>query len=303
MSDAEYAEMRKAVDAKNRKAGQRKLGGKRKPPTYESHVTAGAGFHGKMPTDKVKKREVNLDITFKRAIQMTEWLLDRYEDDMDGLPTHGGVPPIMVTNLKEITASLNTLSLGHARWMKANEELYQTLSDEEKMESLRQWLVALSKQDGPRVREWLRETIIQCKATATADPRIKAGPGTFQVVGLDQEFVGPLPTRPNFKEVAAQVRADFEAKRAAKFGPRPILSGGTDNIAEQKAAKVWSERMLYPVSEGPMPEHFQEIWEPGDPEPPVVNPQAEFAPRERAAYMREYRARKAAEKEADAGDE
>lgn len=169
------------------------------------------------PDEKVARRTVDVDITFQRCMQMCEYLLDRMDEEINHSDGFVGVPDGFPGNLRELSSAMNTLSMAHARWLKANEEMYENLSEDEKLKALQQWLVALYGSHPTVVSEWLSETARRCKAQAVSKgtvPGRLGGTKDFQEVS---GLTGRSDSSTKWHEVARKVREEFRAKRAAKF--------------------------------------------------------------------------------------
>lgn len=167
-----------------------------------------------LESDKIGRRSVDVDVMFQRSLQMVEFLLDRMENEIDHCEGFQGVPDSFPQHLRELSASMNALSMAHARWLKANEEMYEQLSDAEKLKALQTWVVAQYPKNSTYISEWLQETARLC--------RLSLGkPTPLGSRGDLKEVTGGIPNAPNWIEVANKVRAEFAAKRQKKFG-RPI---------------------------------------------------------------------------------
>lgn len=172
------------------------------------------------PDEKVARRGVDVDQTFQRCMQMCEYLLDRMDEEINHSDGFVGVPDNFPSNLRELSSAMNTLSMSHARWLKANKEMYENLSDDEKLKALMHWLVALYANHPTVVSEWLSETARRCKQAAASKgtvPGRLGGTKDFQEVsGLTGRSDAPA----KWHEIANKVRDEFRAKKAAKY-PKP----------------------------------------------------------------------------------
>lgn len=178
------------------------------------------------PDERIARRGVDVDITFQRCLQMCEYLLDRMEEEINHSDGFVGVPDNFPSNLRELSGSMNTLSLAHARWLKANEEMYESLSDDEKLKALQAWMVALYGTHPTVVSGWLSKTATLCKQAAASRGTVPGRLGGTQdfhdVSGLPP---GRSPELTKWHEVAEKVKAEFRAKKRDKF-PKPGVPRG-----------------------------------------------------------------------------
>lgn len=199
----------------------------RKPPEF---VPAHKSLHRQyLPGERLAKRAVDVDLEFKRALQMCSWFMDRMEHEINNSDGFAGVPSGFNTYMRDLASAMNTLSLSHARWLKANEEMYERLSDDEKLAALQDWMVALYLKHPPIVSDWIRGVVSKCKLAvkSTEKPRTSTGDQEGAVADFIGGKVGNdgqigTPGRPSWKDVANKVRADFKAKKEKAFNRAAI---------------------------------------------------------------------------------
>ncbi len=210
---------------------KRKSPGKGPPAWRRTGDSPGKNF---LPAEKVAKKEVDLDLIFRRAEQFVEYMMDRMETEINGSDGFEGVPAKFGSQLRDLSSALNTLSLSHARWLKANEEMYERLSDDEKLAALKAYIPALYLRHPQIVKDWMRDVALAIQETNKSRPVPKGGVLHESAV---EEVVGPLPRRPEWKTIQAQVRADFAKKRQAAFG-NPVR----DVDGSRATNKIWTGR-------------------------------------------------------------
>lgn len=203
------------------------------PPAWKRGGHGSSNAIQRLPAEKVALKEVDMDLQFRRAMQFTEWLMDRMEAEINGSELFEGVPMKFPGYLRELASAMNTLSLSHARWLKANEELYERLSDDEKLAALGDWIPALYLRHPEIVTTWMRQVALKIQDTSRSTGKVSS-----QVMNSPdvQAVTGELPKRPAWTEVAAKVRADFKAKRDKAYGPP------RKEPNEKAAEAIWAMR-------------------------------------------------------------
>lgn len=205
------------------------------PPAWKRGGHGSSNAIQRLPAEKVALKEVDMDLQFRRAMQFTEWLMDRMEAEINGSELFEGVPMKFPGYLRELSSALNTLSLSHARWLKANEELYERLSDDEKLAALGDWIPALYLRHPEIVTAWMKKVALAITATHKSTPTGAQGAHAIQSPAI-LEVTGEMPKRPAWSEVAAKVRADFKAKRDKAYGPP------RKEPNEKAAEAIWAMR-------------------------------------------------------------
>lgn len=203
------------------------------PPAWKRGGHGSSNAIQRLPAEKVALKEVDMDLQFRRAMQFTEWLMDRMEAEINGSELFEGVPMKFPGYLRELASAMNTLSLSHARWLKANEEMYERLSDDEKLAALGDWIPALYLRHPEIVTTWMRQVALKIQDTSRSTGKVSS-----QVMNSPdvQAVTGELPRRPAWTEVAAKVRADFRAKRDKAYGPP------RKEPNEKAAEAIWAMR-------------------------------------------------------------
>jgi len=179
--------------------------------------------HQYLPHEKVQKRRVDVDLSFKRALQMVDWYMDRMDNEINHSQGFTGVPSGFNVYIRDLSSAMNTLSLSHARWLKANEEMYERLSDDEKLAALQDWMVALYAKDKSRVRDWMnklaKKLLDQSKGQEVSGPLPGlAGSPVAQIAGEPTAGEG----RPSWNDIAKKVRAEFAEKKRRHLARKPV---------------------------------------------------------------------------------
>lgn len=222
----------------------KKPGKKRKPdptPIWDRQGNGASAAIRYLPGEKVARKEVDMDLQFRRAQQFVDWLMDRMEAEINGSELFTGVPAGFAGHVRELSSAMNTLSLAHARWLKANEELYERLSDDEKLAALGDWIPALYLRHPEIVTKWMKDVAQRIVDTSKSRGN---GKGPVMQSPVIEEVTGAI-RRPTWTEVSAKVREDFKAKRDAAYGPP------RKEPTESAAQKIWAMRNKAPAPEEP----------------------------------------------------
>lgn len=190
-----------------------------------------------LPGERLARRAVDVDLEFKRALQMCSWFMDRMEDEINHSDGFTGVPQGFNAHMRDLASAMNTLSLSHARWLKANEEMYERLSDDERLNALLDWMVALHLRHPGIVRDWMTRLVSQLKIHSkarevpTATPGDQPGP-VAEYIGAEVGHDGTIggPGRPNWKEIAAKVKADFAEKKRRAYARKEVAEALSKQI-------------------------------------------------------------------------
>lgn len=104
---------------------------------------------------------VDLGLTFQRTMQMTEGSLDMLQMEfVEFQSAKKGIPRGFMENLKALADLLNSLTLAYSRYRKAEDEWAERMSVEEKLESMRGFLLALHKDQPDLARQWASQTAL-----------------------------------------------------------------------------------------------------------------------------------------------
>lgn len=98
-------------------------------------------------------------LILQRTLAVAEGLLELLETDYADFRAKGlGEPKGFTEKLGELAVVLDKVTLSYARFKKAEKEWAENMSTEEKLQSLREWLCALAKDQPDLVNKWFRGT-------------------------------------------------------------------------------------------------------------------------------------------------
>lgn len=108
-------------------------------------------------------------LMLQRLMRLSEGALDQLEAEVVEFQAEKkGLPRGYLENLASAAKLLNDVTLAHARYRKSEKEWADNLSNEEKLEGTRAFLLALHKDQPDLVRKWLSTTALEVNHATNA---------------------------------------------------------------------------------------------------------------------------------------